>query len=60
MIKIIALSHSSVYISLLTSRGGMDEFVIGIMKKLSVDHQSLEERERVCSRFKFVCNFAIV
>ena len=47
MIKIIALSHSSVYISLLTSRGGMDEFVIGIMKKLSVDHQSLEERESV-------------
>ena len=41
--KIFALSHSSVYILLFTSKGGTDEFVIGIMKDLSVDHQSLEE-----------------
>ena len=43
MFKIFALSHSSVYISLFTSKGGTDEFVMGIMKDLSVDHQSLEE-----------------
>ena len=34
------MSLSSVYMSLFTSRGGIDDLVHGIMKDFSVDHQS--------------------
>ena len=36
----LALSLSSVYMSLFTSRGGIDDLVHGIMKDFNVDHQS--------------------